>query len=190
MRRENDAYFTPASATEQLVKRIRLTGVVCEPCVGERAIADVVQRESITRLITNDLDRKRTADYHEDAANFLFWQKLEVLGGVDWVVTNPPFLVAVDILKYAHAHARKGVAMLLRLSILEPCNDRGEWLQEHPPTRLIVLPRISFTGDGKTDSVTLGWCVWQYGAKGTIDVVAKRSIDGDRQSRLLDEVGA
>lgn len=186
MRRENDAYFTPTSATEQLVKRVRLTGAVCEPCVGEHAIADVIRRESITRLITNDLDRKRTADHHEDAAHFVFWRKLEALGGIDWVVTNPPFLVAVEILKYAQAHARKGVAMLLRLSILEPCDDRGEWLQEHPPTRLMVLPRISFTGDGKTDSVTLGWCVWQQDAKGTIDVVAKRIVDGDRQRSLLE----
>lgn len=186
MRRDLDAYFTPTSATEQLAKRVRLTGVVCEPCVGEHAIAEVLRRESITRLITNDLDRKRTADYHEDAAHFMFWQTLEERGGVDWVVTNPPFLVAVDILKYAQAHARKGVAMLLRLSILEPCADRGEWLQEHPPTRLIVLPRISFTGDGKTDSVTLGWFVWQYGAKGTIEIVPKRSLSGDAVPSLLE----
>lgn len=186
MRRENDAYFTPASATEQLVGRLRLTGVVCEPCVGEHAIAEVVKREAITRLITNDLDRKRAADFHEDAAHFVFWRQLEAAGGVDWVVTNPPFLVAVEILKYAHAHARKGVALLLRLSILEPCDDRGEWLQEHPPTRQIVLPRISFTGDGATDSVTCGWFVWEHGKKGSIEVISKRIVDGDRQRSLLE----
>jgi hypothetical protein len=37
------------------------------------------------------------------------------------------------------------------------------WLAEHPPTKLIVLPRISFTGDGKTDSVTCAWYVWERG---------------------------
>jgi hypothetical protein len=51
--------------------------------------------------------------------------------------------------------------MLLRLSYLEPTEDRGAWLNSHPPTDLIVLPRISFTGNGKTDSVTCAWIVWR-----------------------------
>jgi hypothetical protein len=31
---------------------------------------------------------------------------------------------------------------------------------EHSLSKLIVLPRISFTGNGKTDSVTCGWFIW------------------------------
>lgn len=55
--------------------------------------------------------------------------------------------------------------MLLRVSFLEPCNDRAEFLAAHPP-RLFVLPRISFTGDGKTDNVTCAWYVWDKEAFG------------------------
>jgi hypothetical protein len=47
------------------------------------------------------------------------------------------------------------------MSYLEPVENRGVWLNEHPPTTLIVLPRISFTGDGKTDNVTCAWMVWR-----------------------------
>jgi len=58
------------------------------------------------------------------------------------------------------------VAMLLRLSFLEPTakvNPRGPWLAECPPSRLIVLPRCSYTGDGRTDSVTTAWMIWLRG---------------------------
>jgi hypothetical protein len=54
----------------------------------------------------------------------------------------------------------KKVAMLLRLSFLEPTRERGPWLAKNPPDLVIVLPRISFTGDGKTDSVTCAWMIW------------------------------
>ena len=50
--------------------------------------------------------------------------------------------------------------MLLRLSYAEPCLNRAEWLKAHPISHLIVLPRISFTGNGKTDNVTCAWFVW------------------------------
>ena len=51
--------------------------------------------------------------------------------------------------------------------------DRGAWLNEHPPTTLIVLPRISFTGNGKTDSVTCAWMVWEKNAITQRIIVAK-----------------
>jgi len=48
----------------------------------------------------------------------------------------------------------------LRLSYLEPCQNRAQWLADHPLTKLIVLPRISFNGSGKTDSCTTAWMIW------------------------------
>lgn len=72
--------------------------------------------------------------------------------------------------QYFSPAAIVGVAMLLRLSYLEPTKDRGHWLNDHPPTQMIVLPRISFTGDGKTDSVTCAWMIWHKQGKGTITI--------------------
>lgn len=96
---------------------------------------------------------------------------------VDWVVTNPPFAAAMPILQYAVAHARVGVALYLRLSFLEPTRACGPWLEAHPPTRVLVLPRHSFSGDGKTDSVTGAWMVWRRDrvATGAIQIRSKQS---------------
>lgn len=33
----------------------------------------------------------------------------------------------------------------------------------NPPTRVYVCPRTSFTGDGRTDSVTCAWMIWEPG---------------------------
>jgi hypothetical protein len=50
--------------------------------------------------------------------------------------------------------------LLLRLSFLEPTFERQDLLIDNPPDAMIVLPRYSFTGDGKSDSVTCAWMVW------------------------------
>ena len=155
-RRQLDAYFTPTWATQELLKRVRITGAVLEPCVGDGAIAGVLGCY-VPHVHTNDLDGNRLAGSHEDATDARWWASLPP---VDWVVSNPPFGVAPKILPLALPRVRVGMAMLLRLSYLEPCEGRAGWLAENPPAQLIVLPRISFTGDGKTDSVTCAWMVW------------------------------
>jgi hypothetical protein len=175
-----DFYPTPAWATVELLK---VTGGICgrvfEPCAGDRDIADVLT-DAGCEVVANDLDRSRSADLHGDARDPKFWQSV---GSFDWVVTNPPFSEADRILPLAYEHA-KAVAMLLRLSYLEPCGGRAAWLSEFPPDQLLVLPRISFTGDGKTDSVTCGWMIWRRMIVGrSIQVI--RVLD-DRQGSLLE----
>ncbi len=152
-RRPWDFYPTPAWATEALLRSVpEIGGPILEPCSG----AGDITRILITaghQVATNDLNPRTDADTHEDAA-------IASLRGHDWIVSNPPFNQAPAIVANAVRHARVGVAMLLRLSFLEPCDNRARWLESHPPDRLLILPRISFTGDGNTDSVTCGWMVW------------------------------
>lgn len=174
MRRKHDFYPTPGWATLELLNRIPISGALLEPCVGGGDIADPLEEHVVhggaSRLRTNDLDQRWVADSHDDATRAAWWQSL---GPLDWVITNPPFLVADKILPLAVEYARH-VAMLLRLSYLEPCNGRGAWLAAYPPTDLIVLPRMSFTGDGKTDSVTCAWMVWREGrSEQTISIVPR-----------------
>jgi hypothetical protein len=107
-----------------------------------------------------------------DAADELSWKFWTAEGAMsyDWIVNNPPFSCAPQIIPLAFQHARVGIAMLLRLSFLEPVENRGTWLNQYPPTHLIVLPRISFTGNRKTDSVTCAWMVWRKHDQGTITI--------------------
>ena len=65
------------------------------------------------------------------------------------------------------------------------CEGRGAWLAAYPPTTLIVLPRISFTGDGNTDSATCAWFVWDRDAASQ-RIVVVNPVD-DRQGSLLTE---
>lgn len=87
-------------------------------------------------------------------------------GGVDWIITNPPFVLAPQFIRRALAlRPRGGVAMLVRLALLE---GKARWaglFQPHPPT--IVAPfvervpmvkgRLTATG---TTATAYCWLVW------------------------------
>jgi hypothetical protein len=175
MRRENDFYPTPGGATHELLRHVNVFGRVLECCSGDLSMSWVLGGSRfVAGVWTNDIDPQRSAKSHGDAADPSWWRSIETF---DWVVTNPPFLKAAEILKLAHQHAYVGVAMLLRLSFLEPCEGRALFLAENPPDKLIVLPRISFTGDGKTDSVTCAWFVWdKYSGSQRIVIVPPASV--------------
>lgn len=170
---------TPVWAARALYRRLELIHDVAEPCVGTGDL--IAGREDVAW--TNDIDEKRAATYHLNAATPAAWG---VFPRPPWVVTNPPFNLAHQILSCALDFATEGVAFLLRLSFLEPTEQRAHLLSRRPPTRQIVLPRISFTGDGKTDSVTCAWLVWSKLVEPGIEVASplERHV-GTREQRKL-----
>lgn len=171
-RRANDFYpTTHEGAVLGLLHQApigTMGGTVLECCSGEHHITKVLRRETelFDRVFTNDVVPSCEADFHEDAREARVWR--EVFPVVDWVITNPPFGVAVPILKNALAHARLGVAFYLRITFWEPTmKDREEWkrrgplLKPQPPTGFMPMSRISHTEDGGTDSATCAWFVWE-----------------------------
>jgi len=155
-RRKNDAYYTPATMTEELLSRVSLVSeVILEPCAGKGAISDILKRDN--KVFTSDIDTSCDTDATADATDPKVMERFALFS--DWAVTNPPFKDAFKILQNCLALKLK-VAFLLRLTFLEPTYERGEFLKSNPPTKLIVLPRCSFTEDGKTDSVTCAWMIW------------------------------
>jgi len=142
--------------------------VICEPCAGEGAIIKAVNIELPNALIfSNDLvpDKSYPVLNHLDATKIASYNQMKResnIEKIDWVITNPPFEHAFEILKASYNSVEIGVALLLRLTFLEPTKSRGEWLTEHPPTSLYILgsPRPSFTNNGSTDSTTCAWMVW------------------------------
>jgi hypothetical protein len=183
MRRERDAYFTPTHAVETLLAcapDVLAGKTFIEPCVGEGSISIALKKaKPSARVFTNDLHLGYPADAHFDATYRPCWDQFPEC---DYVVTNPPFLDALPILLQAYQHARLGVAFLLRLSFLEPTDDRGPWLSLHEPNQMIVLPRISFTGDGNTDSVTCAWMIWRHHATSPGGI---RIVDKPRPAKML-----
>ena len=168
-RRHNDLYTTEDKLTavlfENLPNDIIIKGFLCEPCAGPGRMAQAIRRRSNALVFTNDIDRRfDNTDFTSDAAdpNAAVWQAESAY--YDWVVTNPPFKVAADILFNSWNSAHGGVAMLLRVTFIEPTKKRGDWLQDHADHLRCFMPvsqpRPSFTSDGRTDSATTAWFVW------------------------------
>lgn len=171
-RRENDFYPTPATETRRLIKQCPfINGAILECCAGAGDISDVLKTIDGSIVLTNDIDPLRDTDFHEDVSTDFGWRFVDQ--SFDWIVTNPPFNIAPSIVPLAYRYANIGIAMLLRLSFLEPCLNRVDFLSEHPPTKLIVCPRVSFTGDGKTDSVTCAWMIWDKRVSDSSIVIAR-----------------
>lgn len=162
LREDLDFYETPSWMTRSLLhfmREIRGGTRILECCSGRDAIANVMRRERGCQVLTNDVDPRHPAMTLCDATEASYWRD-HAPRSIEWVVTNPPFNVAQQILEHAIQHAEVGVAFLLRKTFLEPTEDRGPWLQEHPPTMIIGQPRYSFRGKGN-DSVSCDWMIWQ-----------------------------
>lgn len=166
-------YPTPDPFTAWLFQAVAqatgrpIVGHIFEPCVGDGAIirASNALPAAVDRMwVTNDLDARWPADHHMDAC----WPELyDVMGDVDWNVSNPPFTPALAIIEQAIAHARVGVAMHLRASIHEVLKTgaRRTWMNRFRPTGILWLPRFAYqrsktTGEWTTDSVCACWVVW------------------------------
>lgn len=175
MRHKNDFYETHAEITRGLLPHLpKSLGFVLEPCVGDGAIfRSLIDNIRNVSVVTNDIDASREAYLSYDATKADLWERLS---GIDWVITNPPYNAAAFIVPRAIKTARVGVAMLLRISFLEPCQNR-EWLRDTPPTRLIVVgdPRPSFRlnkhGKRGTDSATVAWMIWDKGVESPIKFI-------------------
>ncbi|WP_292798890.1 helix-turn-helix domain-containing protein [Nostoc sp. NMS7] len=159
-----DFYESPSWFVTELLRHVKLSGVIGEPCVGGGAIASLLQVWPHTKLIwTNDIDPEKAADYHLDAIAPESW---DLFPECDWICTNPPYgQNAAPIIKNAFKKAHVGVAAFLLTSFLEPCEDRDAFLKEHPPSLVLTLPRYCFRKDKKgsrwaTDNATISCFVW------------------------------
>jgi hypothetical protein len=157
---EHDFYETPAFQARALLAHVPITGSVLEPCAGLGAITRVLgQCAAISTIVQNEpYQNYRSADFTRDATLPSSWK---LFPKVDWVITNPPFKLADQIVPLAYEHARVGVAFLLRLSWFEPTKEREAFLSAFPPDAIVSMPRHKYRPESEHgDSVTTGWFVW------------------------------
>lgn len=198
-RHDHDFYRTPALLTRTLLSRVQLKGNVLECCSGDGAIAQELEKHRYQssyhvtfNVLTNDLVGQFCNQANVDVTQEASWDNLthgllsaEQSGKIgwnhssrllpfDWVITNPPFSKAHKIVPLAYKYTQTGIAMLLRLSYLEPCSNRAQWLQQHRHnlSNLIVFsPRPKFRSDTSgSDSVTVPWFVWRKNWTGETQV--------------------
>ena len=168
-----DRYDTPLGAVALLLRESPGLGgnTLFDPCSGNGAMASMVGSR-FERVITNDIDPKTPTANHYDLRRRFMWEMVRP----DWTVTNPPFCHVGEALSLALDYSRSGVALLVRLSVLEVCKRR-ERIEAFPPSKILVLPRIKFRGKG-TDKVTCAWLVWDLCSQeaSAIRCVSRRSL--------------
>ena len=188
-----DFYETPAWQSRALLRYAPIVGTVAESCAGAGGITSVLETHPrIARIVTSDLLAVFNTMVCGDARADMTWERLDGLTtcGIDWVIDNPPFSAAFEILPKAMANAKLGVAFLLRMSFLEPTDARGPWLKDHPPNLRITLPRTKYRKDKKgTDSVTTEWMVWYRDAQLPIRV-GTVIVDKSERDELIAEAAA
>ena len=178
-----DRYDTPPFAVALLLRELpELHGRrLFDPCSGNGQMAQAVAKSlRFAEVITNDIDPTAPTPNHHDLRKRWMWESV----APDWTVTNPPFCLLGETFNLALDYSRKGVALLVRLSVLEVCKGR-ERIELYPPDRMIVLPRIKFRGQS-TDKVTCAWMIWAQPGTELQRQAAIRSVS-KRTARLIAE---
>ena len=83
----------------------------------------------------------------------------------DMIITNPPFFIALDVIKKALNDVQDGgwVIMLLRLNFFGSKQRKQFWDEYMPRYAFVHHKRIGFTDKGGTDSIEYMHCCWQKG---------------------------
>jgi len=185
-RHDFDFYETPSWQTRALLRRVPLPlrGSIWEPCCGEGAIARVLQTDggvAPARLVLTDLVARLPGVIPNDMTAPTNWATMrQTYGPPAAVITNPGFRASQALVPLAWAATVPSgglLAVLLRLSWLEPTDGRQAFLAAHPPTGLIVLPRTAYRTGTSTDSVTTAWMVWSQSPLPACSIVTKDERD-------------
>lgn len=154
-RRPLDYYPTDPALTRVMLNRMELPkGLrILEPSAGDGAIANVLREEGFD-VITNDIDPQWGCDHTSD-----FLDPRMEWDGIDAIIGNPPYSHAPAFIRRA-LQVSDLVVMLLRLTFLEPCDNRRGLVRGM--SRCLVLQRCPFTDftGGGGDSTTVAWCGW------------------------------
>jgi 16S rRNA A1518/A1519 N6-dimethyltransferase RsmA/KsgA/DIM1 with predicted DNA glycosylase/AP lyase activity len=134
-RRQNDFYPSPSALIKPIVSLIPIDSLICEPCAGEGHLSKPLL-ELGYQVKTYDIDpRIKDCEYLDATVS---------VPKCDWVVTNPPFNQAEKIVRNSLESA-KSVAMLLRLSFLEPCKNRRDLITGISKLSVVYLEWRSLT---------------------------------------------
>lgn len=137
---------------------------ILDPCAGGDQYLDMSYPKALrsigvdSHITTLDYRKDSRADIKEDYLTYEFNHKFDV------VITNPPFYLALPIIKKALMDTVEGgyVIMLLRLNFFGSKARFPFWEFNLPKYVYVHHTRMSFTG-GTTDSIEYMHAVWQAG---------------------------
>lgn len=147
------------------------TGDILDPCAGGciDTLEPMSYPEAMAKYTTFNENRLITMDIRKDSLAEITGDFLQYtpLSKFDCIITNPPFNLALDIIKKALSITRDGglVIMLLRLNFFGS-RERSAFFRENMPSFSYVhSKRMSFSDTGGTDSIEYMHAVWVKGQK-------------------------
>lgn len=170
-RHKSDYYVTPIEKIELFLKEFIKhepnafnNGIILDPTAG----GDSKHPMSYPIAIKNVLGKNTyTIDIRENSLAEVKGDFLEI--ELDFtpkvIISNPPFNISRQIIEKSLSVVEdKGfVIMLLRLNYFGGKLRRDMWEKHMPKYCFVHSRRMSFTDDGKTDSIEYAHFVWQKG---------------------------
>jgi hypothetical protein len=189
-----DYFPTPpwaARAGGELIRQIEGDGIgrlsVWEPACGGRHMIHGL-RDYFGPCRASDIhpyaDDQEVADFLADA--------VPDADGWDWIVTNPPFVRGEAFARAAWRRARRGIALLLRLSFLEGAG-RHKLLYEDCPIYCVApfaerVPMVKGRWDPNASSATAyAWFVWRKPPAGAPPIVSPIAPGAKQRLTKLDD---
>ena len=137
---------------------------ILDPCSGGDSKNCMSYPIALNLLNVTGVD---TVDIREDSQAQIKgdYLTLDLKGKYDVIITNPPFNVSKDIILKALNDVKDNgfVIMLLRLNYFGGKVRQDLWTNHMPKYCFVHNKRISFTDNGKTDSIEYCHMVWQKG---------------------------
>lgn len=148
-------YVIPKEVPHQLVKHTLVCGSVLVPYDTDGTLTQQLKAHKLQ--VTTNTNQANLVDP--------IWWTSEKSKKYDWVVCATMGLgnCAEYVLEYGMQTGTKGIAILDRLSFLEPVSKRRTFLLKYKLSDMVVLsPRPKYRATGSTrDSVTSCWFVFQ-----------------------------
>lgn len=167
-------YKTPVEHIELFLREFlrhephALDGYILDPCAGGCPQTTMSYPEALESIgiafgaiDTIDIRKDSRARIKDD------YLLQDTAGRFDAIITNPPFSLAIKVIEKALLDVKEGgwVVMLLRLNFLETDKRKPFWDKQMPRYIFVHHKRMSFTGDGGTDSVAYAHYCWQRGTR-------------------------
>lgn len=169
-RHKSDYYVTPIREIEKFIKEIKkiepniFKNYILDPCAG----GDVKHKMSYPTALANqgvNANNITTIDIRKDSRALIRenYLDIECPGDFDCIMTNPPFKIALPVIKKAlnNVNTDGYVIMLLRLNFFGSQKRFEFWKKTMPKYCFVHHKRMSFTDNGKTDSIEYMHAVWQ-----------------------------
>lgn len=189
-RHKDDFYKTPASMTHALMKYLIQSGAslgkIWEPCAGDGHISSVL-REYHCEVATTDI---RPEALHSgegrsfDVLNDQFEEEF------DFIITNPPFNLAGDMIDIFLAYERP-FALLLRPDFFNASTRHDGFMHHKPIAHLPITWRGDFSnGVDGAGMMNVSWFVWgAKPAKHTIYEPLKKPTAEDEVVKAIKAAG-